>query len=594
VSKTVSRAADPVLLAVLSNRFETIVREMQNTLLRTGRSAVLNVSRDFSCAIVTGDHRLLASGDGLPAHVIGIERLAANVMALHDDVQEGDAFLDNDPYLGNTHPADHTILVPVFVAGRHMFTSIAKAHQADCGNGEPTTYVPGARDIYEEGALIFSGVRVQRDHQDNEDIMRMCRRRIRVPEHWYGDYLATVGAARIGEARIKELCERYDPELVASFVEEWFDYSERRIAEVIEQLPPGQFEGTGSHDPVPGAPEGIPVKVVVNVDPDAGRIGIDLTDNIDCVPSGFNQTETCAINNAISGVFNSINSDIPQNEGSFRRIDVKLRENCVVGIPRFPHSCSVATTNVADRIIMVTQKAFADAWDGYGRAEGASGMGPASAVISGRDRRFADEPYINQKIAGCQGGPAGPEVDGWVTYQNAVTAGLMYRDSVEIDEQKYPIRIGEIRVRQDSEGAGRRRGAPGARVAFGPRFDPMTAHYIIDGYQFVPRGVRGGRDGTRSEARKLAAGHDEVELPPISQEVISPGELLIQHTSGGGGYGDPLEREPERVRDDVLRGFISFARARDVYGVCFQNELIGPDLVVDERATDLRRQELKV
>src|SRR6476620_2178261 len=102
---------DPVLLAVIANRLDTIVREMENTLLRSGRSAVLNMARDFSCAIVTGDNRLLASAEGLPVHVIGMEKLAKAVTDLHDDIRPGDAFLHNDPYLGNTHPADHVILV---------------------------------------------------------------------------------------------------------------------------------------------------------------------------------------------------------------------------------------------------------------------------------------------------------------------------------------------------------------------------------------------------------------------------------------------------------------------------------------------------
>ena len=113
--------------------------------------------------------------------------------------------------------------------------------------------------------------------------------------------------------------------------------------------------------------------------------------------------------------------------------------------------------------------AIADAWDGYGLAEGACGIGPAFAVVSGNDTRRGGEPYVNQNFLGSQGGPAGPEHDGWITYGNAVTNGLMFRDSVEIDEQKYPIRVRQIRMRMDSEGAGRRRGAPGAVVEFGPK-----------------------------------------------------------------------------------------------------------------------------
>ena len=136
---------DPVLLSVIANRLDSIVREMENTLLRSGRSAVLNMARDFSCAIITADNRLLASAEGLPVHVIGMEFLAQAMTDLHDDIEEGDAFLHNDPYLGNTHPADHTVLVPVFHEGTHIYTVAAKAHQADCAmlSRRPTCPTPG-------------------------------------------------------------------------------------------------------------------------------------------------------------------------------------------------------------------------------------------------------------------------------------------------------------------------------------------------------------------------------------------------------------------------------------------------------------------
>ena len=132
------------------------------------------------------------------------------MVELHDDLAPGDAFLHNDPYRGNSHAADHSILVPVFVGGRHVITAVAKAHQADCGNALPTTYSPTARDVYEEGALIFPCVRIQRAAEDVDDIVRMCRARIRVPDQWYGDYLAALGAARIAERRVQELIGRYD------------------------------------------------------------------------------------------------------------------------------------------------------------------------------------------------------------------------------------------------------------------------------------------------------------------------------------------------------------------------------------------------
>jgi N-methylhydantoinase B/oxoprolinase/acetone carboxylase alpha subunit len=581
---------DPVLLAVLANRFDTIVREMENTLLRTGRSAILNMARDFSCALITADNRLLASAEGLPVHVIGMEFLSQAMTDLHDDLREGDAYLHNDPYLGNTHPADHVILVPVFFEGKHVFTAAAKAHQADCGNSRPTTYAPYARDVYEEGSLIFPCVLVQRDYRDVDDIIRMCRRRIRVPEQWYGDYLAGVGAARIAENRLRELCARYGLETIERFVEEWFDYSERRIAHVISQMPAGTIVGHGAHDPFGPAPDGIPITVKITVDPAAGRVELDLTDNIDCLPAGVNESRTCAMNNCMTGFFNSIDPDIPHNAGTFRRVEVKLRENCVVGIPRFPHSCSVATTNVGERLVVTTQKTIADNWPGYGRAEGACGIGPGFAVVSGDDWRKGGAPYVNQKFLGSQGGPAGPAHDGWITYGNSVTNGLMLRDSVEIDEQKYPVRITELRIRTDSEGAGRRRGAPGTILTYGPKVDPMIAAYVTDGYAFPPRGTRGGGDAAPSEPYLVRTDGGVEPLDPITQIELQPGELLGHRLSGGGGYGDPWEREPELVREDVLSRFISFERARTVYGVAFEREVLDDSLSVDVAETARLRE----
>jgi N-methylhydantoinase B len=322
-------------------------------------------------------------------------------------------------------------------------------------------------------------------------------------------------------------------------------------------------------------------------------VELDLRDNIDCVPAGINESQTCATNNVMTGLFNSIDPDIPHNAGSFRRVRVLLRENCIVGIPKFPHSCSVATTNVGERLVVTTQRTIADEWEGYGLAEGACGIGPAFAVVSGSDSRRGGEPYVNQTFLGSQGGPAGPEYDGWITYGNAVTNGLMFRDSVEIDEQKYPIRVRQIRMRMDSEGAGKRRGAPGAVVEFGPKDLAMNAAYVTDGYENPPRGTRGGGDAAPSTPYRLRADGEREDLPLIASVELAAGELLGHELSGGGGYGDPLEREAELVRDDVLAQFVSFARARDVYGVEFEDEVLAPSLAIDAAATERRREQLR-
>ena len=584
------RALDQIVIAVLANRLDSIVREMTNTLFRTGRSAILNTAKDFSCSIVTADHQLLSSADGLPIHVLGGGRQTESMREFHPDLAEGDAFLHNDPYLGNTHTADHTILVPVFVAGKHLFTVAAKAHQADCGNSDPSTYMPFAKDVYQERGLNFPCVRIQRNFQDVGDIIRMCRMRIRVPDVWYGDYLAALGAARIGERRLIALAEKYGVDTIAAFVREWLDYSERRMTHAIRALPAGKLTAEGRHDALPGLPDGIPVKVSIEVRPDDGMIEVDLRDNIDCVPVGVNLSQTCATAGALIGVLNCIDPSVPRNEGSFRRVRVLLRENCVVGIPRFPASTSMATSNVTNRLINATQRAFSLLGEGHGLAEGAASMGVGFGVVSGTDRRRGGAPYVNQVVIGNNGGPAAPTCDGWVTYCMPDAAASVMVDSAEIIEQKYPLLIRSVRLVADTGGAGRFRGGPAGEITYGPLHDPMTVAYFAEMHEDPPRGTLGGEAGQRSSVWKIDRDGREQPLAPIGLVDLQPGEWIRGLESGGGGYGDPLERDPERVRHDVLEGWISAPRARDTYGVVLSGSRESDDLAVDTEATGRLRR----
>ncbi|CAN0534731.1 unnamed protein product, partial [Laminaria digitata] len=222
---------DGVQLALLSNRLEGISSKMGNTLMRTGRSGVLNIARDFSCCILTGDDKLVAVAEALPIHVLsGPDIMAKTMKEYHPDLKRGDAFLHNSPYHGCSHAADHTILIPVIDDdGVHRYTVAAKAHQADIGNSIPTTYHGTARDVYEEGALIFPAVKVQENYEYNMDIVRMCQMRIRVPEQWWGDFLAMMGAARIGEREILALGKEVGWDTLENFHAQWFDDSAERM-----------------------------------------------------------------------------------------------------------------------------------------------------------------------------------------------------------------------------------------------------------------------------------------------------------------------------------------------------------------------------
>ncbi len=585
---------DPVLVSVMANRLDGIVREMTNTLLRAARSAVISSARDFSCCIVTGDNRLLASAEGLPVHIFGCHVQTENMCRYHaGDIREGDAYLDNDPYGGNTHPADHTFMVPVFVDGEHLFTTVAKCHMADIGNSIPSSYFARATDVYHEGALVFPGVRIQRDFRNEASVERMCRSRIRVPDQWYGDYLAGLGSARIAERRLKAFCEKYGSAAVKAFIEAWFDYSERRMADSIARLPKASLVNRGRSDPLEGiVDDGLELTVKVDIDPGAGRIHVDLRDNPPCVDCGLNTSRSAATSAVVGAIFNSLDNDIPRNAGSFRRLGFDYADNSVVAAPVFPHSCSTATTNVAERLVNITQSAFAQLGDGFGLSEGGTGLGTGMAVLSGRDDRRGNAPYVNRMMLSTNGGPASPQADGWVNYAIPVIAGLMYRDSVEIDELKHPFRITELGLVTDSAGAGRRRGAPAQTITYTPTGNPVTVVIPCDGQYAPPRGVVGGRDGTPGSTHLVGANGEEEKLPNVVTVQLQKGQAIRGRDSSGGGYGDPLTREPERVLKDVLEGWESPEKARDVYGVVFTGAIDDDSLAVDPAATAARRAEL--
>lgn len=568
-------ASDGVRMALLNNRLEGIARKMANTLLRTGRSGVLSVARDFSCCIVTSEHQLLATAESLPIHVLcGPDLMAASMQAFHPTLRPGDAFLHNSPYHGCSHPADHTILVPVFDDdGEHQFTVVAKAHQADCGNSQPTTYMGSAKDVYEEGALIFPAVKVQQDYQNIDDIVRMCRMRIRVPDQWWGDYLAMMGAARIGERELIALAREVGWDTLRSHASAYFDYSEQRMIAAIKRLTGGSAHSSSTHDQffdsMPA--EGVTIGAAVRVDTDEGIIEVDLRDNPDCLPCGLNLSEACARTASMVGVFNSVDHAVPKNAGAFRRIRILLREGCIVGIPRHPTSCSVATTNIADRVANSVQTAIAQLADGMGLAECGAVIPPSVGVISGRDPHTGHA-FVNQLFLGFTGGAGAPHADAWQTIGHVGNAGLCFQDSVELDEMRHPLYVHQRQFIANSEGAGRHCGARSMFVEFGPVDCDIEIGYVSDGAVHGPKGVRGGLSGAQARQYKRAPDHSIAPLPACAQVTLRPGETILSYSCGGGGYGLPLERQPEAVLHDLREGYITPDRARDVYGVVLDQD----------------------
>ena len=562
-------------MAVISHRLDALVGSMMNTIFRSGRSGVLNSAHDFSCCVISANDELVMGAESLPIHMMsGPDLISKAVKAAHPHLRRGDAFLHNSPYNGNSHAADHSMLVPVIDEhGTHRFSVLAKAHQADCGNSQPTTYMAGAADAYEEGALLFDAFHAQTNYVDNEDLIRFCKLRIRVPDQWWGDYLALLGAVRVGERRMLELGQELGWDELDTFVRDWLDYSEAIMRGVIGRLPSGLITLASQHDPFPGVPDGVRVQATISVDSKQQLIEVDLRNNVDCLPNGLNLTESTAKTAALVGIFNSIGSEVPPNAGSFRRIKVHLRDNCAVGIPVHPASCSTATTNLADRAASVVQRGMAELCDGVGLAEVGPVIPAAAGVVSGHDPRHDNRPFVNQIFMAVTGGAGAPTTDAWLTTFHAGGAGMLRRDSVEVAERRHPILVETQRLLPDTEGAGRYRGAPSAYVEYGPVGTSIKVAYGSDGAVNPALGARGGLPGGACRHYRRQTDGALVELPSLGIADLKDGERIVSITCGGGGYGPPTERDPQQVERDVQEGWITPRRAREVYQVALNERL---------------------
>ncbi|MDT6942435.1 hydantoinase B/oxoprolinase family protein [Brucella pseudogrignonensis] len=553
-------------VVVLRRRFESVVREMSNTLAKTGRSGVLNTALDFSCTVTDSRFQSLSAGQGLPVHTGAIHLIPQAVVdKFGEDMKPGDCFVNNSSYHGNTHCADFTLCSPVFYGGEIVFYSIARAHFSDMGFPTPDTYAPLAQDYYQEG-LMLPCVRIQKEGVDVPEVIDICQANIRAPEIFYGDYLATLGAVRTGERRVLEICEEFGVSVVKQFLTEYQDYADAMASEAIAQLPAGCVSKEFFHDSVlPEYPVGIPVRAKLSVDPENRQIEIDLRDNIDNLPLGINMNEATVLACCATAIMNILGPEVPRCAGALRRVTILMRDGSAIGKPKFPAATCASTTNLAHILIEHLQSMFADLRPGLGTAYGTIGHPASAPVVSGSDSRFEHRTFVNQIMLGYWGGPASSGYDGWLTYGSGTTQGMLWQSSVEVVEYQQPVIVEKLEIRTDSFGPGKWIGGGGASCVLRARADTLRFTCNSGARAFPPPGTAGGKAGAPNLAWKQTSDGQLVELPIFFDVEIKPGERLVSEGCGGGGYGRPTERDPAKVLRSVEDGLITVESARETY-----------------------------
>lgn len=589
-----SKTVEPYLMSVLSSRLYSIGLEMTNTLMRTARSQLMSVCHDLSTAICDRNGKVIALAESIPVHCANMGLTVEPCFEHPEGIKRGDLFLNNSPYHGNTHHADYTFIAPVFCGDELMFFAVTKGHQADIGNTIPSTYVPSAKDMFLEGAIDWPCVKFQKDYKDVPDMIKIAMMRNRVPDLWYGDYLACLGSCRVGEKRLEALCEEYGNNVIKDFCDAYQKYGAKRMEEELKLLPEGHYTYDIKADAIEGVVPEINIHIICDTKPKEGIIEFDLTENEDSMPCGLNMCEATVLASTVTGVLNRMPNDIPCNDGAMSRIKVKMREGCVIGKAKAPYSSSMATTNLADRLISGVQALMNQITDDKGMAEGGATQCPAVAVVSGTDWRKNGATYVNQIFCGMTGGPAVNGYDGWITYQYPVTGGAMNWNSTEVLEQQYPFKVIHEEVMMNSVGAGKYDSAPSCKFVMTPRHDPLVSAYSCDGIDNPPKGACGGLDGYKAAAWKynIAEGESsKVMLPPFAEPVIEVGEAIVSESSSGGGYGDPLERDPYLVAHRVREEWISKEFAEKTYGVVVDDSK--EEYVPDIEATKVLREKMK-
>lgn len=584
---------DPITERVLANAFVAICNEMGITMIRTANSAVFVDGRDFSCALLDDRAELVATANFDPSHLSAMALTSEYaLMELgFEDLAEGDVILVNDPYRGGGHLTDITLIRPVFYAGALLGVAMNRAHHIDVGGMAVAGFPGSAQSIFQEG-LRIPPVKWYRAGVEQRDVMELITLNVRFPQDQLGDFRAQLASTITAERRLQGLCEKYGPGVVRAAMERVKDHSETLMRSIIAEIPDGRYEFDELMDDDGVGSEPYRIHVAVTVADDA--VEVDFTGTSAQAKGPINSS----YGNTLSGTFNAflqlIGPDLAFNHGCFRPVRLIVPRGCFLN-PLPPAPVFGGVTEVSIRIIDAIIGALAQAVPGW---VAAAGYGTCQNFAGGGFDDTADED-IGFYFFREGGWGATAWRDGWNATPNQTSNFNDY--PVETVERDLPLRYQELALRAGSGGAGRFRGGFGVVRTMEILASEVRVNALSERHVVKPYGLDGGLPGEPNALLLKPPGETQFQRFDECFSLASPskfanvplarGTSVALVTGGGGGYGDPLERDPEAVRFDVEEELVSVAQARDVYGVVLRGA--HPDYDVDGPATETRRQQLR-
>ena len=540
---------DPITLAVVEHRLESIALEMTEVMLRTSMSQILNSSRDFSTAILDADCQLVAQGEGIPVHISALPLAAEAVRDYFGSaVAEGDVFILNDPYFGGSHLPDITIIHPIFYEERLIFYAVNRAHHSDVGGGTHGGYNPAATEIYQEG-LRIPPLRLYDRGVPRYDFLQMLAANVRHPENFLGDLNAQIGSVKIAARRAESLLDHYGTERLLGYVSGILAATERQVRQFIADWPDGTYQGESLVDDDGFDSKMIPIRATVTIQGDS--MAIDLSESSPQVTGFINSVYANTRSLAHAAIMYLAPADVPKNEGSMRPVRIIAPRGLIVNANP-PSPVCMSTNHCAEEIVEAIFKALAP---GIPEAVTAGFSRRLRFAISGDDPRTGRN-FIWHFFLARGGGGASYGFDGWPNVGEINVAGGIRSPSVEVTEERFPFLIKCHELRPDSGGAGTWRGGLGAVCEM--VYEGSTVAKLNtagDGVINPPFGLFGGEPGLPHTYKLVSQGVERLLASKETGVLIKPGDRIVCLSSGGGGYGDPRKRQRQQREWDKKNGY---------------------------------------
>jgi N-methylhydantoinase B len=570
------KTVDVVTMYLINNLLYSIVDEMSSAVVRTSFSSLARDAFDFQCALFKANGDLIMEGEGTILHSLAYTYMIRRLRdKFGDDIHPGDVFLNNDPYHDASHLPDIYMLEPIFLNRKLIGWACSGGHMADVGGRVPGSCACDSTEIYQEG-LRIPLVKFYEKGAPNQSAVDLIRFNSRLPDIIIGDLESHHAACHTGKARFLEMIESYGWDTLEMYIDELMDYSERRTREEIANLPDGDYEFTDYLDDDGFVDKLIPLHLKITVKGD--EIKYDFTGTAPQIKGSMNDPIGTSRAMIFIGLRCMIDPEIPRNSGVWRPVSIVIPEKSLLN-PGLPGACGgrgATLSRLMDVIMGAEAQIVPDKMP-------ACESGADWLISMGTDTE-GGYTVLTETVWGGWGGR--PFADGVDFCTPIFLDGC--NQVCELNEKLYPFLYKKYSYVPDHEGPGKFRGSYPVQREWEFLGEEGILQMRTERQRSQPWGLQGGHPGAFSETILRRANG---EIYKMNKETITirKGDSVCVITSGGGGWGNPLERDVELVRNDVRNGGVSVKRARDVYGVVINERT----WEVDTLATNRHREEMK-